>query len=76
MTLVAALRCDSCGHESNALMDRLYILERHPCAECAGLKRVVGVTGDRRLRNLRVAKERRAVNRPRQVLDGALESPS
>ncbi len=66
MSLIAELRCESCGHESNALVDRLFPLGRHPCPECAGLKRVVSLIRDRRTRDIPVEDDRRIAGRPAQ----------
>jgi len=69
MALIAELRCKSCGHESSALVDRLFPLERHPCSECAGLKQVVALIRDRRTRDVGVEDDRRIAERPAQRLD-------
>jgi len=62
MALIAELRCESCGHESNAVVERLFPLSRHPCSECAGPKRVVALIRDRRTRDIAVEHDRRVAD--------------
>jgi len=69
MTLIAEVRCGSCGHESNALVDRLFPLGRHPCSECGGLKQVVALIRDRRTRDMPAKDDRRIGGHPAQRLD-------
>ncbi|MGI9082408.1 MAG: hypothetical protein ACR2FZ_09025 [Thermoleophilaceae bacterium] len=69
MALIAELRCESCGHESSALVDRLFPLGHHPCSKCAGRKRVVALIRDRRTKNTPVEDDRRAVGLLGQRLD-------
>jgi uncharacterized Zn finger protein len=69
MTLIAELRCESCGHKSSALVDRLFPLRRHPCGECGGLKQVIALIRDRRQRDVAVAQDRRGATRTAQRLD-------
>ena len=69
VALIAELRCISCGHETNALVARLFPLQRHPCSECGGLKVVVALIRDRRAHDIPVADDRRVGGRPARRLD-------
>ncbi len=69
MTLIAELRCGSCGHESSTLVERLFPLGRHPCSECIGLMQVVALIRDRRTHDSPVEEDRRTVGRPAHRLE-------